>query len=186
MRGSSVSDQGSFRTFSVSSVLLFLSVVGCATIRENVTLVIESRPSGANVTSSEGWECSTPCKRNVPRDSRFDVKLVRPGYRSVAQTVEIPELKPSPIGTYIGAGIGVMSGITAVDFLESFTTFFLFSTETIELSTGSKFKIIGYGTLVYGGLGFGIDRLWDDARAKRPVRIEVTMGRSAENVDTHE
>lgn len=165
---------------------LIVFVAGCTTIPENAILVIESTPSGANVISSEGWQCNTPCTRSVQRDTRINLKIEESGYQSVEQKVEIPDLKPSWIGTYVGAGIGVIAGIAAGDFVEAFTSFFLFGSDRIELSTGQKLKVAAYGALIYGGIGYAIDKLWDNARAKRPMRIEVTMDTQPVQLDSHE
>ena len=180
-------DQGCFRLWSTSFVLICWFVVGCSTIPENVTLVVKSTPSGVNVMSSEGWQCSTPCTRSVPRDSHFDLKLEQAGYQSVEQTVEIPELEPSRMGTYIGVGVGVVSGFVAIDLTEALGSFFfdaLFGGKLgqFELSTSEKIEVVGLGVVTWGGIGYVIDRLLDGNRAKRPHHVDVSMVKRAEAV----
>ena len=142
--------------------------------------MVASTPSGAKVVSSDGWECRTPCTRSVPRDSEFDLKLVHQGYESAEQTIEIPELKASRVGTYIGAGVGVLSGLSAIEIGEALgsailTLFSFGQAESVEFSTGEKLMVVAQSVLVYGGIGYAIDRVSDNARAKRPHRVDVVM-----------
>ncbi len=129
------------RTLALALVLWIVS--GCSAVPDEITLVVASTPSGAKVVSSDGWECRTPCTRSVPRDSEFDLKLVHQGYESAEQTIEIPELKPSRVGTYIGAGVGVLSGLSAIEIGEALgsailTLFSFGQAESVEFSTGEK------------------------------------------------
>ena len=167
-----------YHTLSMSFVLWI--VVGCAAIPDEIMLTVESTPSGAGVISSDGWECSTPCTHSVPRGSQFDLKLVRQGYETSEQRIEIPELKPSRVGTYIGTGVGIVSGLAAIEIGEALGTALLSAlfgglVEPLELSTSEKLEILAQGVLVYGGIGYAIDRIRDGARAKRPYRIDVLM-----------
>lgn len=170
--------RSTYRTLSL--FLMLWIVVGCTTIPDEVTLVVVSTPSGVDVTSSDGWQCRTPCTRSVSRDSIFDLKLVQQGYESAEQTIEIPELKPSRVGTYIGTGVGIVSGLAAIEIGEALGTALLSAlfgglVEPLELSTSEKLEILAQGVLVYGGIGYAIDRIRDGARAKRPYRIDVLM-----------
>ena len=169
-----------YRKAALSFVPALWIVVGCVAIPNETTLIVESTPSGANVVSSEGWECSTPCTRSVSRDSRFDVKLVHQGYESVEKSIEIPELKPSRVGTYIGTGVGVFAGIGSIEIGEALGTallqaFFGELSEPLELSTSEKLRIMAQAVLIYGGIGYAVDRIRDSTRAKRPYRVEVLM-----------
>ena len=47
--------------------------------------------------------------------------------------------------------------------------------EPIELSTGEKLKFVASGVLVYGGIGYAIDRARDSVRANRPIRVDVSL-----------
>ena len=105
---------GTCRTLPLLLILVLWLALGCTSIPDDITLVVESTPSGVNVVSSDGWECHTQCTRSVPRDSQFDLKLIYQGYESVEQAIEIPELRPSRVGTYIGASVGVLMGLTSV------------------------------------------------------------------------
>lgn len=161
-------------------MLVFWFLAGCSTISENVTLVIESKPSGANVISNEGWQCSTPCTRSVSRDSQIELKLAQPGYQSIEYVVEIPELKPSRIGTYIGVGVGVVAGFAAIDLAEAlgsvmFDVLFAGLLGPFELSTGEKLEVVAQGALIFGGVGYVIDRVRDGERAKRPHRVDISI-----------
>lgn len=169
-----------YRRLSLSFVPTFLIVAGCATIPNEITLVVESTPNGANVVSSEGWACITPCTRSVSRDSQFELKLVLQGYQSVEQSIEIPELKPSRVGTYIGTGVGVFAGIASIEIGEALGTalldaFFGELSEPLELSTNEKLRIMAQAVLIYGGIGYAVDRIRDSTRAKSPYRVEVLM-----------
>ena len=179
-QATSKSEQGSLRTLSISFLLAFWFAAGCSTIPEDVTLLIESTPSGVDVISSEGWQCSTPCTRSVRRDSQIDLKLEQAGYQSIEQAVEIPDLKPSRIGTYIGTGVGVVSGIVAINLGEAigmvvFDVFFAGLLGPFELSTREKLEVVAQGALVFGGIGYAIDRIRDGERAKRPHRVDISM-----------
>lgn len=174
------------RTLALALVLWIVS--GCSAVPDEIVLVVESTPSGANVVSSDGWQCSTPCTRNVPRDSQIDLKLDQQGYESIEQTIEIPELKPSRVGTYIGAGVGVLSGLSAIEIGEALGTVVLalFSfgkAEPVEFSTGEKFRIMAQTVLIYGGIGYAIDRVRDNTRAKRPHRVVVVMVEQSSDSD---
>ncbi|MCY4130966.1 MAG: PEGA domain-containing protein [Gammaproteobacteria bacterium] len=173
-------DRIALRSLPCSLVLVFWFLAGCSTIPENVTLVIESKPSGANVVSSEGWRCSTPCTRSVPRESQFDLKLTQTGYQPVEQAVEIPELKPSRIGTYIGTSVGVVAGFVVIDLGEAigaaiFDVLFAGLFGPFELSTSEKLEAIARSTLVFGGAGYVIDRIRDGQRAKRAHLVNVVL-----------
>lgn len=172
-----------FQDVSVALLPIFMlglwSIAGCAVIPETATLVIESTPSGVNVRSSDGWQCSTPCERIVPRDATFDLELRREGYESFEDTVQIPVFVPSRVGTYIGTGIGVFTGLAAAELGEALGSVMLTLlggyVEPIELSTGEKLKFVASGVLVYGGIGYAIDRARDSVRANRPIRVDISL-----------
>ena len=112
-----------FQDVPVAFVLIVIfglcSNAGCAVIPETASLVIESTPSGANVRSSDGWQCNSPCERSVSRDATFDPELQREGYESFEDTIEIPTFVPSRVGTYVGTGLGVFTGLVAVELGEA-------------------------------------------------------------------
>ena len=161
-------------------ILGLCSNAGCAVIPETASLVIESTPSGVNVRSSDGWQCNTPCERSVSRDSTFDFELRREGYESFEDTVEVPAFVPSRVGTYVGTAFGVFTGLATVELGEALGSVVLAvflggHAEPIELSTGEKLKFVASGVLVYGGIGYAIDRVRDRVRANRPIRVDVSL-----------
>jgi len=71
-------------------VALFLAVLaGCATAKRGSTETFEVRssPAGASVTSTSGWDCTTPCIVKVARRGDFVVTVRKDGY--VTQTFTI-------------------------------------------------------------------------------------------------
>lgn len=67
----------------VTSAAAALALAGCATVTRgtNDVLVVESTPPGAQVTTTNGFACATPCSLKMPRRSEFDVDISKPGYR---------------------------------------------------------------------------------------------------------
>ena len=65
------------------------ALTGCATAKRGSTETFEVRsaPTGASVTSSSGWECTTPCSVKVSRRGDFVVTVRKDGY--VTQTLTI-------------------------------------------------------------------------------------------------
>ena len=64
------------------SVVAGLALSGCATITRGTTdqLQIVSDPSGADVRSSMGPTCITPCTLQVSRKDEFTVTISKPGF----------------------------------------------------------------------------------------------------------
>lgn len=62
--------------------LLFVAVAGCATVKRGSTETFEVRstPTGASVTSTTGWACTTPCSVKVARRGDFVVTVRKAGY----------------------------------------------------------------------------------------------------------
>lgn len=71
------------------SALVFLA--GCATMTRGTTtaFVVETQPSGAQVSLSTGQVCeATPCTfARIPRESEFTVTISKEGYRSTTHSV---------------------------------------------------------------------------------------------------
>ena len=69
--------------------MLLVALAGCATVKRGSTETFEVRstPTGASVTSSSGWECTTPCIVKVARRGDFVVTVQKDGY--VTQTFTI-------------------------------------------------------------------------------------------------
>ncbi len=71
------------------SVVAGLALSGCATITRGTTdqLQIVSDPSGADVRTSMGPTCITPCTLQVSRKDEFTVTVSKPGY--IAENVPV-------------------------------------------------------------------------------------------------
>lgn len=69
--------------------MLLVALAGCATVKRGSTETFEVRstPTGASVTSTGGWECTTPCIVKVARRGDFVVTVQKDGY--VTQTFTI-------------------------------------------------------------------------------------------------
>ncbi len=82
----------------------------CATITRGTSQTFEvvSEPPEANVESSSGFTCVTPCKLKVKRKPGFDLTISKPGYETQVVTVES---KMSTGGGLALAGNAVFGGI---------------------------------------------------------------------------
>lgn len=69
--------------------ILFMSLAGCATAKRGATETFEVRsdPTGASVTSTSGWECTTPCSVKVARRGDFVVTVRKDGYVTKTFTI---------------------------------------------------------------------------------------------------
>lgn len=70
------------------AVLAFITS-GCATITRGTseTFVIETTPSGAAVSLSNGLNCTSPCSLNVKRRSDLSITITKDGYKEVRTNV---------------------------------------------------------------------------------------------------
>ncbi|MEM7099013.1 MAG: PEGA domain-containing protein [Pseudomonadota bacterium] len=68
-------------------MLIVLS--GCATITRgtNEAFVIETKPAGAEVSSSTGWSCVTPCSVKVKRRGDFVLTIEKQGFETLTTNV---------------------------------------------------------------------------------------------------
>lgn len=66
------------------------ALTGCATAKRGSTETFEVRstPTGASVTSSSGWECTTPCSVKVSRRGDFVVTVRKDGYVTRTFTIK--------------------------------------------------------------------------------------------------
>lgn len=73
---------------SIAAVALS-SVAACATVTRgaNQTYRVESTPPNARVTTSHGYNCTTPCSMKLPRKSEFDIKVALDGYKDFTMRV---------------------------------------------------------------------------------------------------
>lgn len=103
----------------VGSVLL---VQGCATITRGTTevLVIETTPSGADVSLSNGLRCFTPCALEVKRKANLVLDITKAGYEPARLNV-LSEVAGAGaagmagnviLGGVIGAGVDAATGAT--------------------------------------------------------------------------
>ncbi|MCE2461170.1 MAG: PEGA domain-containing protein [Pseudomonadales bacterium] len=70
--------------------ILLIALTGCATVKRGPTETFEVRsaPMGASVTSTSGWECTTPCSVRVARRGDFVVTVRKDGYVTETFTIK--------------------------------------------------------------------------------------------------
>lgn len=94
-------------------LMLALSCCRCATITRGTSdqVQIRSEPSEANVRTSLGHACLTPCTITVSRKDEFMVLISKPGY----QTMEIPvKTAVQPAGGGALAGNILVGGVVGL------------------------------------------------------------------------
>lgn len=86
---------------------------GCATITRGTTsdVQVKSTPEDADVRTSYGVTCRTPCTLKVPRKDEFSVTISKPGYDS--QTVDI-KTKVAGTGAAGFAGNIILGGVVGM------------------------------------------------------------------------
>ncbi|WP_135212360.1 PEGA domain-containing protein [Vitreimonas flagellata] len=105
----------------VLATALAVAVSGCATITRgtNQDFTVESTPSGATVSTSNGFECpATPCTFRMPRKDGFTVDLTLNGYLPARETVTSNMSSGGAagmagnvlVGGLIGVGVDATSG----------------------------------------------------------------------------
>ncbi|MFG1190774.1 PEGA domain-containing protein [Xanthobacter flavus] len=74
-----------------------MSLAACATITRGTTsqVQIQSEPTGADVRTSTGFTCTTPCTMTVNRKDEFSVTFTKAGYEP-----EEVEVKTRPPGSW--------------------------------------------------------------------------------------
>ena len=99
-----------------------LLIQGCATITRGTTevLVIETTPSGADVSLSNGLRCLSPCALEVKRKANLVVDVSKAGYEPARLNV-LSEVAGAGaagmagnviLGGVIGAGVDAATGAT--------------------------------------------------------------------------
>lgn len=90
--------------------LMSVSLCACATVTRGTKQKIEftSTPEGADVKTSEGYSCVTPCKAKLKRKTGFDAVFTKEGYEPT--TVKVRS-KFSGGGAAAGAGNILLGGI---------------------------------------------------------------------------
>lgn len=76
-------------TLLTSAILCITTLSGCATMTRGTTeaLVVESEPSGAKVTLSNGMKGTTPTSFKVKRKKDLIITVSKPGYESATINV---------------------------------------------------------------------------------------------------
>ncbi len=162
----------------MSGLLTLAFVTGCAAITNDVDLVVQTVPSGANVVSTDGWSCTTPCTHSVMRDTQFNIEVTQAGYKSETEQIRIPEIERSNLFRNIGAGVGFLTTFLAADIsndLGSALIDALLGEEVSVISTGEKIGAGLIGGGVFGGIGYAIDRARDRARAEQPIEVQIEL-----------
>ena len=96
------------------------ALAGCATVTRgpNDVLQVQTEPTGAAVTTTNGFACVSPCALKMPRKSEFDVDISKSGYRParVHVTTKVAGAGGAAmagnvlVGGVIGAGVDIASG----------------------------------------------------------------------------
>jgi hypothetical protein len=107
--------------FFVIALAAFLST-GCATITRGTTqaLTINSEPSGAIVSMSNGERCETPCTRKFKRKFPIAVEICKAGFKTVSTDIKSQIAGAGAagmagnvlVGGLIGVGVDAASGAT--------------------------------------------------------------------------
>ena len=74
------------KVIMVASAIMMLNLGGCATVTRGTTtaMVINTTPTGARVSTSNGFICeSTPCRFDMSRKAEFRVSITKEGYKEV-------------------------------------------------------------------------------------------------------
>lgn len=90
------------KTLPLISIILAVGLAGCATVTRgtNSQVQIQSDPPGADVRTSTGFTCTTPCTMTVGRKDEFSVSFSKAGYEP-----EQVDLKTRIAGDGAAAGI---------------------------------------------------------------------------------
>jgi hypothetical protein len=112
------------KKFALAALPLAMSAAACATITRgsHEAFVVETTPSGAHVSTSNGLTCdATPCTfARVERKAEFTVTITKDGYRTWTGTVTHQTAGGGAagmagnvlVGGLIGVGIDASSGAT--------------------------------------------------------------------------
>ncbi|WP_312599375.1 translation initiation factor 2 [Brevundimonas sp.] len=92
------------RAFTLVGVALSLPACATVTRGSSQQFTVESTPPGAQVSTSNGFECqATPCTFRMPRKDAFRITVAKDGY--VAQTHEISSSVSGAGGTAMAGNI---------------------------------------------------------------------------------
>ena len=75
--------------FASAALAAGLLIAGCASITRGITSQISftSNPTGAEVQTTLGHRCTTPCGVSVQRKDEFTVTFTKQGYQTVSVQV---------------------------------------------------------------------------------------------------
>ena len=104
------------------SVLACACISGCATVTRgrSQTWTVDSVPSGATVSLSNGERCETPCALKLRRKFPFSVELCKAGYHPIVTQI-LSNISGGGaagmagnvlLGGLVGAGVDVGTGAT--------------------------------------------------------------------------
>jgi hypothetical protein len=109
-------------TAAAGLVLLAGMGSGCATITRgrSEAWTVDSTPSGATVSLSNGERCETPCTLKLRRKYPFSVEICKAGFHTVSTTVQSQVSGAGAagmagnvlVGGLIGAGVDAGTGAT--------------------------------------------------------------------------
>ncbi len=93
-----------------ATVLAATLMSGCASAPRSPTetFVIRTTPSGAQASSTQGWECVTPCSVKISRRGDFVVALRKDGYMTKTVRVRSVAAAPEP---NMGSRVAVNTGL---------------------------------------------------------------------------
>jgi hypothetical protein len=109
------------RNFIVACALA-LALGGCATVTRGTgeQIQVHSEPQGADVRTSLGFQCVTPCTINVQRKDEFSVTISKPGHEP--QTIPVTTRVAGAgvagfagnvlVGGVVGMGVDAVTGAT--------------------------------------------------------------------------
>ncbi|MCE2425718.1 MAG: PEGA domain-containing protein [Pseudomonadales bacterium] len=100
-----------YLTFLLTFPLIPSAIAGCATVQRGPTetFVVRSTPSGAEVSSTSGWECTTPCTVTVARRGDFVVTVRKEGY--VTQTLSVKSVPVQKKQRTLGDRVQIPTGL---------------------------------------------------------------------------
>jgi hypothetical protein len=78
------------RMYMAGALIAMMALAsGCASITRGSSeaYAVETKPPGAEVNSSSGWHCMTPCSVKVKRRSDFVLTITKNGYETVTASV---------------------------------------------------------------------------------------------------
>lgn len=107
------------RVFSVAMLLLAFVTAGCATATRGTTeqVVFLSDPSGAEMTTTNGLKCVTPCTLEIERSETFTATFELAGEKkSVFVDTEVPdEIAATTVANVLATPIILIPVAVAVD-----------------------------------------------------------------------